>query len=256
MSVVKKRIGLERDILERDINQGIFLKIKVYWLIVCLGLPLGRDALAEEYQSHESIRLAIEQFVFDETGSSQDIESTISELDARLHLHACADPLRTFWPPGSRKRGGTSVGVACEDGKPWKIYVPVKISEFRNIAVVSRPLIRGDILEESDIKMERRDVSRLGQRFLTDYSEFLGYRVRQAASVGKVLQASLLTIPELVKRGEKVTLLASGGGIEIRMLGEALSNGVKGAVIRVRNINSKRIVEGEVVSKGVVQVRL
>jgi len=232
------------------------LNIRVCFLILYTVLFPGGSVLAEEHQSHESIRLAIEQFVFDEVANSQDIESTINELDSRLRLHMCTGSLRTFWPPGSRKRGSTSVGVACEDGKPWKIYVPVKIAEFREVAVVSQPLVRGDTLEEGDIEMQRRDISRLGQRFLTDYSEFIGYRVRQAVSTGKVLQASMLSIPEWVKRGEKVTLLASGGGIEIRMQGEALSNGRKGAMIRVRNLNSKRIVEGEVVSKGVVQVRL
>jgi len=232
------------------------LKVRIYLYILVIWFLLTNSVWAEEHQSHESIRLAVEQFVLDEAENSQDIESSVNKLDARLKLHLCENPLNTFWPPGSRKHGSTSVGVACEDGKPWKIYVPVKIAEFREVVVVSRPLLRGDTLQEGDIEMQRRDISRLGQRFLNDYSEFLGYRVRQAASVGKVLQASMLSIPELVKRGEKVTLLASGGGIEIRMVGEALSNGGKGAVIRVRNINSKRIVEGEVVSRGVVQVRL
>ncbi len=237
-------------------SQRMVLKIRIYLYIVVTWLLLTQGVLAEDHQSHDSIRLAVEEFVLDEMGGSQDIESSINRLDARLQLHLCENPLNTFWPPGSRKRGSTSVGVACEDKKPWKIYVPIKISEFREIAIVSRPLLRGDSLEEGDIEMQRRDVSRLGQRFLTDYSEFLGYRVRQAASAGKVLQVSMLSVPELVKRGEKVTLLASGGGIEIRMVGEAMSNGGKGATIQVRNINSKRIVEGEVVSKGVVQVKL
>ena len=232
------------------------LKVKIYLYILVMWFLLTHSVWAEEHQSHESIRLAVEQFVLDGTENSQDIESSINKLDARLKLHLCESPLNTFWPPGSRKRGSTSVGVACEDGKPWKIYVPVKVLEFQEVAVVSRSLIRVDTLQEGDIDMQRRDVSRLGQRFITDYSEFLGYRVRQAASEGKVLQASMLSIPELVKRGEKVTLLASGGGIEIRMVGEALSNGGQGGVIRVRNVNSKRIVEGEVISRGVVLVRL
>ncbi len=232
------------------------LKIRIYLYIIVICFLLTHSVLANEHQSHESIHLAVEQFVLAASDHSQDMESSINKLDARLKLHQCNHSLRAFWPPGSRAQGSTSVGVACEDEKPWKIYVPVKITEFREIAIVRRPLLRDDLLKEGDIEMQRRDISRLGQRFLTDYSEFIGYRVRQAAFVGKVLQANMLSIPELVKRGEKVTLLASGGGIEIRMQGEALSNGGKGAVIQVRNVNSKRIVEGEVISKGVVQVRL
>jgi len=232
------------------------LNIKRDLFILCVGLFVVSDLCAQEHQSHESIRHAIKQFVTNESANAGDIELSISSLDPRLKLRRCSTALTTFWPPGSRMQSNTSVGVACEDDKPWKIYVPVKVSEFRDVAIVDHPLMRGDILQEGDITMERRDVSRLGQRFLEEYSRFMGYRIRQSVSAGSLLQSSMLSIPELVKRGEKVTLLANSGGIEIRMMGEALSNGGKGATIRVRNVNSKRIVEGEVVARGVVQVRL
>lgn len=240
----------------QEINQGRVVKVSVYLFAVIMCQALAGGVAAGEHHSHESIRAVVEQFVIDESGNTHGVEPSVNKLDARLRLHQCTNPLNTFWPPGSRKMGSTSVGVACEDEKPWKIYVPVKISVFAEIAVVSRPLLRGDTLKEGDIELERRDISRLGQRFINDYSGFLGYQLRQAVSAGTVLQARMLRVPELVKRGEKVILLASGGGIEIRMMGEALSDGGKGAVIRVRNIKSKRIVEGEVVSKGVVKVRL
>jgi len=224
--------------------------------ILFVGLLVASHLCAQEHHPHESIRQAIEQFVTNESVNARDIELSISSLDPRLKLRRCSTALSTFWPPGSRMQSNTSVGVACKDDKPWKIYVPVNISEFRDVAIVDHSLMRGDILQEGDIKMERRDVSRLGQRFLEKYSRFMGYRIRQPISAGSLLQPSMLSMPELVKRGEKVTLLANSGGVEIRMMGEALSNGGKGAMIRVRNVSSKRIVEGEVVARGVVQVRL
>ena len=52
-----------------------------------------------------------------------------------------------------------------------------------------------------------------------------------------------------------MTILSEAGGIQVRMNGEALADGTQGKVVRVRNASSKRIVEGEVIAKGMVKVR-
>jgi flagellar basal body P-ring formation protein FlgA len=58
--------------------------------------------------------------------------------------------------------------------------------------------------------------------------------------------------PELVRRGERVTLQAAGGTIAVQVEGEALAGGALGERVRVRNLATRRVVEGTVGGEGLV----
>lgn len=53
-----------------------------------------------------------------------------------------------------------------------------------------------------------------------------------------------------------VTIVANVGGIEVRMKGKALKSGALGDWVSVKNVSSKRQIEGRVTDAGVIQVTL
>lgn len=223
------------------------------YLFLMVIAPVFAETEADELTPHTDIEQAVEEFVYDEL-PDQEVEVTVRSVDQRLRLHRCERPLEAFWSPGARQQGNTSVGVECKDEKPWKLYVRVAIKIMREVAVAARPLVRGDRLQKSDVEFVKKDVSRLRGSYLDDVSALEGYEVRQSVPVGAPLYTRMFRAPKLVRRGEKVTMLASIGGLEVRISGEALSDGARGDMIRVRNVSSRRVVQGEVVSKGLVRV--
>ena len=56
--------------------------------------------------------------------------------------------------------------------------------------------------------------------------------------------------------GQPVTIIAGDGIFEIRAKGLALENGVIGEMIRVKNVDSRKILSGTVAAPGVVEVAL
>ena len=70
---------------------------------------------------------------------------------------------------------------------------------------------------------------------------------------GQVLQKRLLAAPVLVKRGEVVVIEARSGPIQVTASGEALEPGRQGDVVRVRNVNTGKIIRARVVDTGTVQ---
>ena len=60
----------------------------------------------------------------------------------------------------------------------------------------------------------------------------------------------------LVRRGQRVTVLAQGRGIQVRTNGKALGDAAKGERVRVENTTSRRVVEGVAIADGVVRVNL
>lgn len=238
------------------------LKNLAIWLnCLVLAATLTATARAEtdtSSQSHDSIRARVHQFLVEqlEPSQRQDAEIEIGSLDPRLRLRQCTAALQAFALGGRDTVGATSVGVRCEDAQPWTLYVTARVVVFDDVLVASRSLRRGEPLGPGDLRRERKDLSRLAYGYLTDADSAQGKILKRSYLPGQVVQPNHLQAPQLVKRGQQVTLHAEAGGIEIHMGGEALSDGAAGERIQVRNNSSNRIVEGEVVAKGVVKVRI
>lgn len=240
------------------LRRGICRPVGAALLLWGLGCGL---AVAEEFQPLDSIVEAAREFVMQEgsgraalTASPHNID--VGPLDGRLQLVRCDTELTAFAPPGARTVGNTTVGVRCNGMRPWSLYVPVTIRVFGDAVVAVRPLAVGMVLTAQDIRVAQVDLGNASTSALSDPQRAVGKVLRRPLLTDAVVTADSLDEPRLVRRDEQVTLLAEGTGIEVRMMGQALADGTSGELIRVRNLISKRVVEGIVVSAGLVRVRM
>jgi flagella basal body P-ring formation protein FlgA len=58
----------------------------------------------------------------------------------------------------------------------------------------------------------------------------------------------------LIRRGQRVTLIARTGGFEVRALGEAVADAGPTGRIRVQNLSSLKVIEGQAESADTVRV--
>ena len=134
--------------------------------------------------------------------------------------------------------------------------MPARIAVLERVVVSRGFLPRGTVLGQEHIAVTEREVGVNGQGYIRDPAEALGKALRQPIHDGRVVTPAMLTRPKLVKRGDEVMILSQGGSFEVRMRGSALGDGAEGDRIRVRNLNSKRIVEGRIDADGSVIVRM
>ena len=209
-------------------------------------------------QSLDSIRTTAEAFLLESAKAQHDGRVTINmgQLDPRLRLTECSQPLQAFQPAGARLSGHTSVGVRCTGASGWSIYVTADIDLYADALVVVRPLARGQMLTLQDVQVQETDISNLGFGYLYDPSQIEGLVTRRPVATGAVLTPSLVKAPRLIRRGDRVTLVNSNGPIRVEMLGEAMGDAAKGERVRVRTLGSKQVVEGWVISAGVINVTL
>ena len=184
------------------------------------------------------------------------IEVRMGHLDPRLRLTRCSESLQAFQPSGARLGGATSVGIRCPDASGWTIYVPAKIDVFQKALVTTRTLAKGEWLLPTDVQIAETEVSKLGQGYLQSMDEIQGLVIRRPVPAGSVLTPALVVSPRLVRRGDRVTLVNSQGPIQVEMLGEAVSDAARGERVRVRALNSGKVIEGWVESASVVKVTL
>ena len=128
------------------------------------------------------------------------------------------------------------------------------VTDTVEVAIVARPIGRGEIVRNSDLMIERRPRAELTGELITKFDDAIGRATRQPLRAGNPLRRTDLMKPELVHRDETVTLTYKAPGIVLTIRGKALDTGAEGDLVRVLNIQSKRPVQGYVSGPGHVTV--
>jgi flagella basal body P-ring formation protein FlgA len=126
--------------------------------------------------------------------------------------------------------------------------------ETIEVAVVSRPLARGEIVKVSDVTIERRPRADFLNEPAAAAGEVVGMAARRNVRANQPLRMADLMKPELVQRGDIVTLHYEVPGIVLSMRGKALESGTLGDTVNVLNEQSKRTIQGVVTAQGHVTV--
>ncbi len=231
----------------------------VAYICLCIWSCIGMStAVAASYQSHKSIYQVADTFVRSQVISQQSLQAIVKvgKLDSRLKLKRCNKSLRAFLPKGSRDIGKTTIGVKCNGANPWSLNVPVTISIFKKVLVASRQLQKGAVLTASDIKLKKTDVAKLHYGFFEALKDGTGKKLKRRILAGAVLTPAMLKNPQLISRGQQVSIVARSGRMVVRMKGKALANGAVGERIKVKNIKSGKKLEGVVTPSGEVKVEI
>jgi flagella basal body P-ring formation protein FlgA len=138
---------------------------------------------------------------------------------------------------------------AAEPGWRYELVVRAKVSA--KVAIASNDLMAGKFLSPSDLLLERHDISGIPDTF-SDLTLVDGMSARRTIRAGELLRQNMLVQPQLVRRGDVVRIVAKREQIEVSMAGEALDNGGRGAIVRVRN-SSGTIIRARIVDAGTVE---
>lgn len=143
---------------------------------------------------------------------------------------------------GQRDISRLRYDISCPDALGWEVSVTVKPDIYLPVWVAKNTLDRGKVVAPDDIELKKKNISTAQGGYITDPDEIIGLTVKRRIRGLQVVIPSQLEQPVLVARGQQVLMIAEQDGIEARMLGEALKNGRKGELIKVRNLSSKRTV--------------
>lgn len=208
---------------------------------------------AENFQTHEEIYQVITKVVKNKMLQA-DYVIHIVPIDARLELPKCTQALAIDVTNETMKAGRNTLTVRCNGERHWTIYVSVVLNLYKNVLVLTQPLQRGERITSSVFTSERRDVSGLREDYFTLIEQVENKQASRALAVGTLLSLKNVSEPLLIKRGDKVDIRSTGSGLMITMSGIALSDGIKGQRINVKNQSSGRIINATVSDIGVVSV--
>ncbi len=133
-------------------------------------------------------------------------------------------------------------------------FAQVYVKIWAKIPVATKFIRRGKILTSSDFRWEIREINYGNYDFAGNSSQIIGKKALYSIGSGNVIRNKVLSNKISVKRGEIIRIMVRMNGISISTIGKALTSGIKGQMIKVVNLKSKKKLEGKVIGENLVEV--
>lgn len=118
--------------------------------------------------------------------------------------------------------------------------------------VLAHVVERGELLSAGDFTTAQ--LSTASARGATAPADAAGMEANRRLQAGAVVRSGDLIPPQLVRRGEPVSLSVRSGSLSITAPGRALSSGAAGDMVRVVNTVTSRTLDGIVEAGGRVRI--
>ena len=141
------------------------------------------------------------------------------------------------------------------DGKAvGKWQLPLRCEVWRDVLVTRRLMNRGSPISRQDFDVKNMDLLRFPNALVDIGLNFSEYELVQTVSEGQPLLLRDIASKPLIRKGQVVEVVASEGQMHISMKGQALEDGIRDAFISVRNLNSKKNIQAQVIDDNKVKV--
>lgn len=178
------------------------------------------------------------------------VEGDGTVLLAPADLTGQAAALELTYDPRSRR----IAALITLGDRQASLRVSGQVVEIREVAVLGRSLNRGEAVTAADLTVERRPREGTPQDAQTGIAALAGQVAQRALGAGAILRAGDLAPPDLIARGESVTILFDTPGLNLSLRGQANEAGRLGAVVTVTNPVSKKVLSATVIGPGRVSV--
>jgi flagella basal body P-ring formation protein FlgA len=219
--------------------------------IATAGQTVSGERLAEEAVAAVKRQLGISE----KDNGELTISPAISQQDVMVPLGTVS--FKTEFPYGVRFNTPTTANISIYiDGRQYTtISARLSIKGYQQVVVAARNIAASEVLTADSLRIERLEVGHL-TGYITDIGKVVGLVARRSIPAGLPINESILSKPIILKRGSGATIVAKSGNIIVLTSGLVLQDGCEGAIIRVKNLSSNKIVNAQVVDGSTVQVIL
>jgi len=219
--------------------------------LVASAAPSAADQIRSAVQARLQQELRAEAARRDWQGLSFEHELDLPRGVAGLT--ACGAALRlTALEGGDPLQERRRFELVCPGQGGWTVAVNARVEIYLPAVHAKGVIERGQTIAADDVKLERINLGKANRGFYHRVDEVVGLAAKRRLRPNQALSPALLAQAPVVRRGQRVTIVASRDGVHASTPGEALSDGVPGEVIQVRNLSSEKIIDAKVVEAGVV----
>jgi flagella basal body P-ring formation protein FlgA len=225
---------------------------KIHWsgaqhiTVSRLGVTIGR----------EQIKQIIAEFIGKNLKNLPDAEVRFTSIRAPEKIILPTGKLTyTVLPSRPGILGSSSFSIIFKvDGKIVKnCTVHGKLEAMAEVATAAVNVRKGSIITADMVQLIRLDISKLDTPY-PSIDQVVGLQAKRTIRAGRALDNRNVKLPPVIRKGEPVKIIADRGALQISTNGVAIMDGRTGDFIRVKNINSSKLVYCRVDAPGIVSV--
>jgi flagella basal body P-ring formation protein FlgA len=182
------------------------------------------------------------------------IEVEVGTLDPRLKLAPCAR-ITPYVPSGARLWGRTHMGLRCDEGARWNVFIPITVKVFADAWTATQTLLPGTVLEVAHLQRGEVDLAAESSPVIQEPDRAVGRMLTRALQPGQAIHEADLKARQWFAAGDIVRVVTVGSGFAISVDGQALSPGIDGQMTKVR-IDGGRIVSGRATAERRIEIAL
>ena len=156
----------------------------------------------------------------------------------------------------SKDRGRIELIVsASSNGKLFLKYRFILTSGYLNLSLLQRRKhAANNQLTEENVFIARRETTRIRGMAFSSINDLKGMTTTTSVQPHTILTDYMVETPPTMKQGSIVKLIVKKSGFKIVTKGLAQQTGYKGEVIKVKNLDSKKMLYGKIINSDSVQV--
>lgn len=128
------------------------------------------------------------------------------------------------------------------------------VDRFEKVVCALRPLPRHTIIAKGDLCLKEKNVSKFPANVIKALDSVAGKRVKHAVRAGSVLFTNSVEDIPVIRKGDRVTIIAKSPTLTVTTTGIAQGEGSAGDQIRVRSCTGKKELIARIINGSTVRI--
>lgn len=163
-----------------------------------------------------------------------------------------------FRLPGQKNRAGTvpfNLMLRVDNVVRHRVTLMANVEVLFDVVQATKTMRRGHVISEGDVKLVQIASSNpIMNNIMTDVRDVIGQEVVSYLSSGEMVFSHMIRRVHVVKRGDRILLVAEKGPLRITAPGLVQEDGYQDAIVKVQNLQTQKNVYGTVVDSKTVKV--
>lgn len=204
---------------------------------------------------HASVQQGVRAYLLErlaDQAGPDTVHVTVNDIDNRIAIPACPQGFEYAADDQALAQSYVSVRVSCNNNE-WYLFANAKVVHTQPVVVTAGMISPGTILSSDNLLVMQVETNRLRHTAYQTINDLVGARMKRRVRQGQPVQANMLCF---VCEGDRITISAEVGTMQVKTSGIAKQDGVIGDNIAVLNASSQKTIIAEVASTEKVVVRL